>query len=235
MTAAPELSVAEQSFIASIVERYATTGMEKAERLADALFALASSKDLFAHVHSLRKRAKDPEHLRDKLVRKFQMCKAAGAPFPVTPDNLFETINDLAGIRILHLHTSQFPEINRILLDLLAVDEYEIREGPIARIWDDEYKQIFKNYGIATQTNPRMYTSVHYVVGAGARQVRTAEIQVRTLAEELWGEVDHSINYPHPSVVLSCQEQIKVLARVTLSCTRLVDSIFVSEREAASK
>lgn len=232
---APELSVGERELIAAIVERYAMTDLEKAERLADALFSLASSKDLFAHVHSLRKRAKDPGHLSDKLERKMQKCKEAGVPFPVTPENVFETINDLAGIRILHLHTSQFPEINRILLGLLEIEEYEIREGPIAKVWDGEYEQIFKQYGIKTETNPRMYTSVHYVVGVGARQVRTAEIQVRTLAEELWGEVDHSINYPHASTVLSCQEQIKVLARVTSSCTRLVDSIFVSEREAASK
>ena len=58
-----------------------------------------------------------------------------------------------------------------------------------------------------------------------------AELQVRTLAEELWGEVDHKINYPHPSDRSSCREQIKVLARITSSCTRLVDSIFHSHQE----
>lgn len=69
----------------------------------------------------------------------------------------------------------------------------------------------------------------------GARTKRTAEIQVRTLAEELWGEVDHTINYPHPSTVIACKEQIKVLARLTSSCTRLVDSIFLSKHDADSQ
>jgi len=73
-----------------------------------------------------------------------------------------------------------------------------------------------------------MYTSVHYVVESNSSTRATCEIQVRTLAEELWGEVDHTMNYPHESSVLSCREQIKVLARVTSSCSRLVDSIFRS-------
>ena len=56
----------------------------------------------------------------------------------------------------------------------------------------------------------------------------TAEIQVRTLMEEVWGEVDHTINYPNPIDSLACSEQLKVLARVTSSASRLVDSIFAS-------
>jgi len=64
------------------------------------------------------------------------------------------------------------------------------------------------------------------VIGTGSANPITAEIQVRTLAEELWGEVAHTIDYPHPSEILACREQIKVLARVTSTCTRLVDAIF---------
>jgi ppGpp synthetase/RelA/SpoT-type nucleotidyltranferase len=86
--------------------------------------------------------------------------------------------------------------------------------------------------GIETQNNDRMYTSVHYIVEESTRSKRTAEIQVRTLAEELWGEVDHSLNYPVPCSVTSCREQIKVLARATSACTRLVDSIYHTKLES---
>jgi hypothetical protein len=41
-----------------------------------------------------------------------------------------------------------------------------------------------------------MYTSVHYIIGSGSQTPLTCEIQVRTLMEEVWGEVDHKINYP---------------------------------------
>jgi len=73
-----------------------------------------------------------------------------------------------------------------------------------------------------------MYTSVHYVIDSNSRTRYTAEIQVRTLAEELWGEVTHVIDYPTACPNLACKEQIRVLARVASSCTRLVDSIFKS-------
>ncbi len=79
------------------------------------------------------------------------------------------------------------------------------------------------------QGNPRMYSSVHYTVMPNKTKANVrAEIQVRTLSEEIWGEVDHRFNYSHAVDSVACGEQIKVLARVASSCTRLVDSIFAS-------
>ncbi len=49
--------------------------------------------------------------------------------------------------------------------------------------------------------------------------------------EEVWGEVDHTMNYPHQIDNLACREQLKVLARVTSSATRLVDAIFLTADE----
>jgi ppGpp synthetase/RelA/SpoT-type nucleotidyltranferase len=49
--------------------------------------------------------------------------------------------------------------------------------------------------------------------------------------EEVWGEVSHKINYPQKTKSEACQEQLKVLARITSGCKRLVDSIIVSHRE----
>lgn len=235
MTAAQELTEEEAALIGGLVEHYREHELGRAERLADALLRLAADRSLRPYIHSLKMRAKDPEHLRDKLRRKMIKCKGDGSEFLITKENLFAKINDLAGIRILHLHTAQFPTIDQILKQLLQSEEYEIIEGPKARIWDTEYAGIFAAYGIETESNPRLYTSVHYIVATGNREVRTAEIQVRTLAEELWGEVDHTLNYPRPTSVTTCQEQIKVLARVTSSCTRLVDSIFLANQSSAAK
>ena len=54
----------------------------------------------------------------------------------------------------------------------------------------------------------------------------TCEIQVRTLFEEIWGEIDHTINYPHATNSIACKEQIRVLAKLVSTGTRLADSIF---------
>jgi ppGpp synthetase/RelA/SpoT-type nucleotidyltranferase len=181
--------------------------------------------------HSARWRVKEPDHLRRKLAEKVKKAKSVGEPFTITIDNLFERITDLAGMRLLHLHSTQFPQINAKLLDLLNENYYSIVEGPEARVWDDEYREYYESIGVATAPNPRMYTSVHYVIQPNTRTKRTIEIQVRTLAEELWGEVDHAINYPIKSRKRVCREQIKVLARLTSSCSRLVDSIFLSHSD----
>jgi len=229
------LSKRDLALIASIVDRYKSEGHELAKILADGLAGLCFHSSLSPIIHSVRSRVKDPDHLRDKLERKMLTAKAEGKQFAITPDNLFEKVTDLAGIRILHLHTTQFPKINEVLLRLLDLEEYKILEGPIARVWDDEYGDFFQGCGIQTQVNKRLYTSVHYIVGSGERNLRTGEIQVRTLAEELWGEVDHTINYPHKCEVATCQEQIKVLARVTSGATRLVDSIFRAKADAEAE
>jgi putative GTP pyrophosphokinase len=77
-----------------------------------------------------------------------------------------------------------------------------------------------------------MYSSVHYVAQPNTRPpLVTIEIQVRTLADEIWGEIDHKLNYPHPHKSVACREQIRALARVTSSCSRLVDAIVTSDED----
>ena len=108
-------------------------------------------------------------------------------------------------------------------------------EGPIAKTWDDESRNFYAAVGMKSESSKTQYTSVHYVFDAQNDFKSTFEIQVRTLAEELWGEVDHKINYPHRHTAIACTEQIAVLARVTASCTRLVDAIFRTDAEVRSK
>jgi putative GTP pyrophosphokinase len=199
------------------------------------LDAFGESKELQKLVHSTKSRLKDPEHLRDKLVRKLAKCKSDSVPFDIDPKNLFQKINDLAGIRLLHVHTKQIKaidaEIKRILRDM----RIEIVEGPFARTWDDESRSFFISVGIVTQPSDTMYTSVHYVVASKSKMMVTCEIQVRTLMEEVWGEVDHAINYPRKIDDVACSEQIRALARSTSSATRLVDSIFATVAELERK
>jgi putative GTP pyrophosphokinase len=192
------------------------------------LIALSSSSDLGKLVHSMRSRLKNPDHLRDKLQRKMLKCRVTHEPFDVRPENLLVKINDLVGVRILHLYTRQIRLIDTSIREILQEAKYELLEGPFARTWDDESRSFFQQCGIATQESPSMYTSVHYVIGSASKTKVTAEIQVRTLMEEVWGEVDHAVNYPLPIQSLPCSEQLKVLARITSSASRLVDSIFAS-------
>ena len=225
---AGDLTKAEKRLIKSILQTY-QGHRPQIELFHDQfLMALQSSKALAASIHSMRSRIKDPDHLTDKLARKIRECKAEGKTFEIAPDNLLVKVNDLVGVRLLHLYTRQIPAIDAALRDVFKEGKYDLMEGPFARTWDDESRQFFEAYNIATQESPSMYTSVHYIVGSASRTTVTAEIQVRTLMEEVWGEVDHTMNYPHPVSSVACREQLKVLARVTSSASRLVDSIFAT-------
>jgi Uncharacterized protein conserved in bacteria len=197
------------------------------------LSALLGSTELAPLVHSVRSRLKDPEHLRDKVQRKLEASKREGKQFAIRPENLLTSVNDLIGVRILHLYTRQIRQIDAVLRKIFEEGQYKLIEGPFARTWDDESREFFKQCEIATQSSPSLYTSVHYVIGSASRTMVTAEIQVRTLMEEVWGEVDHAMNYPHQIDSVACREQLKVLARVTSSATRLVDAIFATREEAA--
>ena len=193
--------------------------------------AIEESKALAPYIHSLKSRVKDREHLRNKLNRKFTEAKQGGKQSDVKPDNLLIKITDLAGIRILHLYTRQISPIDTALREILKEQQWDLLEGPFARTWDDESREFFNRSQIQTQDSESMYTSVHYIVGSASRTKITCEIQVRTLMEEVWGEVDHALNYPKKSDSVACQEQIKVLARATSTATRLVDSIFATDEE----
>jgi len=195
----------------------------------DQLFlAVSTSPKLVPHVHSFKKRVKDADHLREKLLRKAQECAETNREFDVVPSELLTRITDLAGMRILHLYTRQIEDIDKALREIFAEHKYDLLEGPFARTWDDESREFFRKCHIRREKSPSLYTSVHYIVGSASRTKITCEVQVRTLMEEVWGEVDHALNYPHPSESLACREQIKVLARITSSATRLVDSIFAT-------
>jgi ppGpp synthetase/RelA/SpoT-type nucleotidyltranferase len=195
---------------------------------------IRTSPNIAPYIHSLKWRTKSPNSLEDKIFRKIDKAKKEGKAFDITKENLFVRINDLAGLRVLHLYTDQLPLIADGLKALFEEEVYSLIEKPSARTWDDETRAFLKSLGfniVNDPSKPNFYTSVHYVIKPSKKTEITCEIQVRTLMEEVWGEVDHSLNYPHRTKHLACKEQIAALARATSTCTRLVDSIFRSHAD----
>lgn len=179
----------------------------------------------FPIVHSVRARLKTLEHLDEKIRRKWQEGE------PTDANNVFEKITDLAGARILHLYQDQFPAIHTEILEKVTeLKDWYLLESPKAYTWDPESQQFFQALKIDVEIKESFYTSVHYLVRPRKDSPLCCEIQVRTLFEEIWGEVDHALNYPTPSEKISCREQLRVLAKLVGAGSRLVDSIFRSSR-----
>lgn len=172
-------------------------------------------------IHSTRSRLKDEDHLAEKINRKRSEGKV------IDETNLFTSITDFAGLRILHLYQNQFSEIHRFIMQQIKTKTWRILEKPIAYTWDPDSINYFKQFKLRTALKPSYYTSVHYLLApANDEQGVSCEVQVRTLFEEAWGEIDHSINYPKPTEILASIEQLKVLSRLVSTGSRLADAIF---------
>ena len=171
-------------------------------------------------VHSVKSRLKDLQHLREKIQRK------SSSEDPITPENIFNRITDIAGVRVLHLYQVQFPQIHRAITQKLDSQDWMLYEQPKAYTWDPESQDFFARQGLNVELKESLYTSIHYVIKPREDSPVSCEIQVRTLFEEIWGEIDHLINYPEPTDSVACREQIGVLARLVGAGSRLADSIY---------
>lgn len=177
------------------------------------------------HVHSVKSRLKDPDHLESKIKRNWSDAS------PTDVENLFCKITDLAGVRVLLLHQQQFGKVKEAVESRIARKEWFLVEPPKAYTWDPEAKIYFESLGLKVHTKDSFYTSVHYLVRGNQDSPVCCEIQIRTLFEEIWGEVDHTFNYPTKNENQSCRDQILVLAKLIGAGSRLVDSIFASQNK----
>jgi ppGpp synthetase/RelA/SpoT-type nucleotidyltranferase len=185
-------------------------------------------RSMSKYVHSVRSRVKDPDHLLEKVERK-NTEDAARIPEerqgPITAENVFSKITDVAGLRVLHLHLSEVEGINHLLTSKIEEGEFYLFEAPKAYTWDPDSGKYFESLGLTWELKESYYTSVHYVLRPNSRSHATCEVQVRTLLEEVWGEIDHTMNYPEPTTDSHCKEQIRVLALLLGAGTHLADSI----------
>ncbi|AZZ97979.1 RelA/SpoT domain-containing protein [Pseudoalteromonas sp. R3] len=186
------------------------------------------ARSLKGVVHSIRHRLKDVDHLIEKVERKNQEDKKKPEPEqlgPINGDNLFDRITDMAGVRVLHLHQEQFETIHKEIMKKVDDGDFCLFEDPKAYTWDPDSDKFFNSLGIRTQQKDSFYTSIHYVLKPNERSPITCEVQVRTLLEEVWGEIDHTMNYPSPVEDEQCKENIRVLARLVSAGSHLADSI----------
>lgn len=164
------------------------------------------------NVHSVRTRIKDPEHLIAKIIRKKQENYAVYRP--LDQSNYEKIVRDLIGIRCLlvfktdwtafhHYITSQFEnnEAYYVRDALRDFDEdenhYYMAEGPKVHLRNGDRRKIYEDEKLLSPGQifgGKTYRAVHYIIKF---QGVYLEIQVRTLFEEGWSEVDHAIVYPY--------------------------------------
>jgi putative GTP pyrophosphokinase len=184
--------------------------------------------DILPKIHSMKIRKKRRTHLKEKLTRKISEGKV------ITPENFLNEITDLVGIRILLLYPQYFKDIHDFILKLDADQDWILHEPPTAYTWDPEMEDLFKK-GLnieKVEKKESLYTSLHYVVKPNTNSP-CCEIQVRTLMEEVWGEIDHEFNYPSKNENKHLQDNLKALAKLIASGTKLTEIIYNLGQESS--
>lgn len=150
----------------------------------------------FDCVHSVRWRVKETDHLLEKIIRK--RAEGVAKYMAITSDNYFESVTDLVGIRALHLFKDDCLQI-----DTQLRGTWQPIENPVAyvRLGDtEELTTQFTVNGFEIKSHPAGYRSVHYVFASQPIQRKViTEVQVRTIFEEGWSEIDHQVRYPNLS------------------------------------
>lgn len=151
-------------------------------------------------IHSLRYRIKNPEHLIKKIIRKTQERQKEAnenqqMPVEITLENYTTEITDLIGVRALHLYKHDWIGIHDAIIQTWNLQEQPkayIREG------DKDAQTLFEAKGCNHDEHKAGYRSVHYLVKfQPTSKTFIAEIQVRTIFEEGWSEIDHDVRYPN--------------------------------------
>lgn len=135
-------------------------------------------------------RAKDAEHLVAKIIRK--ICKEDIEKYRKINVNNYKTIiTDLIGIRMLVLSKEEWLHADSIIRKVFEQKDF-VKQPKAYVCYGD--RQIFDERLIQVDYTNKGYRSQHYIV---SYQGVSAEIQVRTLSEEVYGEFDHRIRYPY--------------------------------------
>ncbi|MFD1362319.1 RelA/SpoT domain-containing protein [Lentibacillus salinarum] len=141
--------------------------------------------------HIIHFRIKDDIHLLDKIIRK----KLEAPNLDINVGNYTELLTDLIGIRVLHLYKEDREHIHQSINE-----NWNLHEKPKANIRSGDSKEIRERYeqsGCDVKEHKAGYRSVHYLVKTKPMNKEyIAEVQVRTIFEEAWSEIDHDVRYP---------------------------------------
>ena len=167
-------------------------------------------------VHSVRYRTKDAEHLIAKIIRK----RIDKADRVIDIDNYLIQVTDLIGLRAIHLFKEDWLSIHRAIIgkwDLKEDVKAYVREGDNSVI-----QNAFAEEGLTVENHKYGYRSIHYT--AKTKPAKTeyfAEVQVRTIFEEGWSEIDHDVRYPYEQDNLLYENFSSILNRLAGSADEM--------------
>lgn len=182
-------------------------------------------------IHSVKSRIKEPTRLIEKIIRKTEDRKNKyGEDFEFTVDNYKKEINDLIGIRVIHIFKEQWREIHEYITSTWKVIEIT------ANVRDGDNVEVFNDLDIKVRSRASGYRSVHYLVEfCPTNEKVVAEIQVRTIFEEGYGEIDHILRYSHNEIPEILKSNLLLFNRIVGSADEMASLVNNLSKEWCEK
>jgi ppGpp synthetase/RelA/SpoT-type nucleotidyltranferase len=212
--------------------------------------------------YAYKSRVKPEQKLIEKVQRKLKD----------KPDYKVDQITDVIGLRLITLFRNEIPKVLEEVLRLIKhenalnpnpfkADSFEeviiFTNSPAYDPFLSDLQNIIKTRGVPCQVIPSKegYSSVHIVARLQTvARLRSAsdvevehflpvEIQIRSVFEDAWGEIDHRFGYVvragktnedliHNSSLV--QPHLKVLKQFTDACAQYADTIYISAHTPVS-
>lgn len=185
-------------------------------------------------LHSYSSRIKNEKHLISKIIRKLTKdTNKFGHNYPkykcIKKDNFSILLTDLIGIKGLLLFREDWIKFHNFICEHFEENELYYKqfekwenfesipdgvmlEEPKVHIQNGDHSEIYQNIKQDNIVSGMKYRSIHYILKYSGHII---EIQVRTLFDEGWGEVDHELIYPRRTKNKMLGEYSELLSRLT--------------------
>ena len=172
------------------------------------------------YIHSIKYRIKDGEHLIEKIIRKSMKDPV----FLASYKDYKRTVKDLIGMRALHLFKEHWLDVHRFLennWDFYTTPRANYKKGD-----PEDLLRMYEAAGCELNEHKHGYRSIHYhLLVKPGRHEMVAEVQVRTLFEEAWSEIDHYVRYKTNKDSDQAEPYLGILNNITSNADALASYI----------
>ena len=147
-------------------------------------------------IETVKTRLKSVDSIANKLISR---------ELPLTVESIEKNLNDVAGVRII----CSFPS------DIYAISDAFLRQDDITLIERKDYIR---------DPKPNGYRSLHLIVSVpiflhNEKKSMKVEVQLRTLAMDLWASTEHKIRYKKDNLISA--EDNQALFECAESCSEI--------------
>lgn len=171
--------------------RCAILEVETKFRVLDAEFSLLDDSN---PIETIKTRLKTPKSIIDKLLRN---------NFPLSVDSIENNLNDIAGIRVICSFQS----------DIYKLADALLQQDDVVLLQKKDYIQ---------NPKPNGYRSLHLIIATpiflhDEKRMMKVEVQLRTLAMDMWASQEHKIRYKKTNSVITESGEAELLHCAELS------------------